>query len=183
MKYDLQALDAALAKRIKEKDLPGVTVCIRGPEGVIFEKGYGYGDENQGRPLNAHTIMGSASMSKSTVCLALSILAAEGKFNWNDPVAKYFPNFELKGSPKMAVTCHHLASHTAGIPPMEPLEWSIALNTPGRSGEWVEAMKATAPNQMNTIEQIIDYIAEGKYKTLGGPGEYMSYSNAGYAIL
>ena len=41
MKYDLQALDAALAKRIKEKDLPGVTVCIRGPEGVIFEKGYG----------------------------------------------------------------------------------------------------------------------------------------------
>ena len=75
MKYDLQALDAALAKRIKEKDLPGVTVCIRGPEGVIFEKGYGYGDENQGRPLNEHTIMGIASMSKSTVCLALSILA------------------------------------------------------------------------------------------------------------
>ena len=140
MKYDLQALDAALAKRIKEKDLPGVTVCIRGPEGVIFEKGYGYGDENQGRPLNEHTIMGIASMSKSTVCLALSILAAEGKFNWNDPVAKYFPNFELKGSPKDAVTVHHLACHTAGIPPMEPLEWSIALNTPGRSGVWVEAM-------------------------------------------
>ena len=41
MKYDLQALDAALAKRIEEKKLPGVTVCIRGPEGVIFEKGYG----------------------------------------------------------------------------------------------------------------------------------------------
>ena len=61
MKYDLQALDAALAKRIKEKDLPGVTVSIRGPEGVIFEKGYGYGDENQGRPLNEHTIMGIAS--------------------------------------------------------------------------------------------------------------------------
>ena len=95
--------------------------------------------------------MGIASMSKSTVCLALSILAAEGKFNWNDPVTKYFPNFELKGSPKDAVTCHHLACHTAGIPPMEPLEWSIALNTPGRSGEWVEAMKATAPNKMDKI--------------------------------
>ena len=39
MKYDLQALDAALAARIQEKKLPGVTVSIRGPEGVIFEKG------------------------------------------------------------------------------------------------------------------------------------------------
>ena len=183
MKYDLQALDAALAKRIEEKKLPGVTVSIRGPEGVIFEKGYGFGDEGGKVPMNEHTIMGIASMSKSTVTLALCILAAEGKFDWNDPVTKYFPNFEMKGSPKDAVTCHHLACHTAGIPPMEPLEWSIALNTPGRSGEWVEAMKATAPNQMNTIEQIIDYISEGKYQTLGGPGEYMSYSNEGYAIL
>ena len=35
MAYDLKALDAALAKRIEEKKLPGVTVCLRGPEGVI----------------------------------------------------------------------------------------------------------------------------------------------------
>ncbi len=183
MKYDLQALDAALAKRIEEKKLPGVTVSIRGPEGVIFEKGYGFGDEARKRPMNEHTIMGIASMSKSTVTLALSILAAEGKFDWNDPVTKYFPTFELKGNPKDSVTVHHLATHTAGIPPMEPLEWSIALNTPGRGGEWVDAMKATAPNQMDTIQQIVDYISEGKYQTLGGPGEYMSYSNEGYAIL
>ena len=75
MKYDLQALDAALAKRIEEKKLPGVTVCIRGPEGVIFEKGYGFGDEGGKIPMNEHTIMGIASMSKSTVTLALCILA------------------------------------------------------------------------------------------------------------
>lgn len=183
MKYDLQALDAALAKRIQEKKLPGVTVCLRGPEGVIFEKGYGVADET-GRPVNENTVMGIASMSKSTATLALCILAAEGKCSFDDPITKYFPTFALKGTPKQAVTLHHLATHTAGIPPMEPLEWSIALNTTKRAeSEWTREMKRTAPNKMDKIEQIVDYIAEGRYPTLGEPGLYMSYSNEGYAIL
>ena len=77
MNYDLTALDTAIQKYICDTDIPGLTVSIRGPEGVIFEKGYGYGAENCGCPLNEHTIMGIASMSKSTVALALCILAAE----------------------------------------------------------------------------------------------------------
>ena len=183
MSYDLKALDAALAKRIAEKKLPGVTVCIRGPEGVIFEKGYGVADE-KGRPVDENTVMGIASMSKSTATLALCILATEGKCSFSDPIVKYFPNFSLKGTPRQSVTLHHLATHTAGIPPMEPLEWSIALNTTERKeSDWTRAMKATAPNKMNKIEQIVDYIAEGRYPTLGEPGNYMSYSNEGYAIL
>ncbi len=182
MAYDLKALDAALSKRIAEQNLPGVTVCLRGPEGVIFEKGYGYCDENK-RPINEHTVMGIASMSKSTVTLALCMLAAEGKFSFDDPVVKYLPDFRLPGSPVQDVTVHHLATHTAGIPPMEPLEWSIAMNTPGCPDPGVEYLCTTAPNKMDTVQQLIDYIAEGKYPTLGGPGEYMSYSNEGYALL
>ena len=91
MKFDLQALDAALAKRIEEKKLPGVTVAIRGPEGVIFEKGYGFGDEGGKVPMNEHTIMGIASMSKSTVTLALSILAAEASSTGTIPFPSTSP--------------------------------------------------------------------------------------------
>ena len=183
MKYDLQALDAALAARIQEKKLPGVTVSIRGPEGVIFEKGYGVADD-KGRAIDENTVMGIASMSKSTATLALCILASEGKCSFDDPVSKYFPNFRLKGTPQQAVTLHHLATHTAGIPPMEPLEWSIALNShERRETDWTRAMKATSPNQMDKIDQVVDYISEGRYPTLGEPGLYMSYSNEGYAIL
>ena len=182
MMYDLKALDDALSKRIAEKKTAGISVCLRGPEGVIFEKGYGYCDENK-RPINEHTVMGIASLSKSTVALSLCMLAAEGKISMDDPVVKYLPTFRMPGSPVQDVTIHHLATHTAGIPPMEPLEWSIAMNTPGCPDPAVEYLCKTSPNQMDTIEQIIDYIAEGKYPTLGGPGEYMSYSNEGYALL
>jgi len=181
MTYDVKALDAALKAYIREQDFPGLTVSIRGSEGVIFEKGYGYGDDNQGCPLNEHTIMGIGSMSKSTVTLALCILAAEGKFRWEDPVVKYLPDFRLQGTPKEAITCHHLACHTAGIPPLNPMNWSLVQHTLGRSGPWVEKMRASAPNDMATIEQVIAYLAT--CKALGGPGEYMSYSNDGYALL
>lgn len=183
MNFDLKALDAALHRRVEEKKLPGVSVAVRGPEGVIFEKGYGFTDMEHARPVDENTIYGIASMSKSTVALTLCILAAEGKISLDQPVTDFIPQFRIPGQPRDAVTLLHLLMHTAGIPPMEPLEWSIALNTPGRDSDWVRRMKASSPNQMDKIEQIIDYISNCPYQTLGAPGEYMSYSNEGYAVL
>jgi len=183
MNYDLQALDRALAARIREKKLPGCSVAIRGPEGELFQKGYGFCDMEHARPVNGDTVFGIASMSKSTVALSLCILAAEGRISLDQPVTDFLPQFRIPGQPRDAVAVRHLLTHTAGIPPMEPLEWSIALNTPGREGDWVRRMKASSPNRMDKIEQIIDYIAHCPYETLGAPGEYMSYSNEGYAVL
>lgn len=55
------------------------------------------------------------------------------------------------------------------------------MNSEGRSeNDWLREMKRTAPNNMETIDEIIDYIAHCGYNTLGAPGEVMSYSNEGY---
>ncbi len=202
MNYDLKALDKALDARIKEKKLPGVSCAIYGPNGVIFEKGYGFGNNEHTKLIDENTIFGIASMSKSTSTLALAILEAEGKFSYDDPVTKYIPSFRIPGNPADTVLVRHLAMHTAGIPPMEPLEWSIAMNSTDRftdaseetvgqdvysaadeSDSWALQMRRTSPNQMDKIEQVIDYIANCKYKTLGAAGEYMSYSNEGYAVI
>lgn len=183
MHIDEIALDARIKELIQKDRLPGVTVCVKGPNGTVFEKAYGYRDEAMSIPTDMDTMFGIASMSKSLTCLALSILETEGKLSWNDPVCKYFPQFRVPGAPRDTVTLRTLAQHTAGIPPMEPLEWSIAVNSINRSGEWIDAMRASAPNSMSTIEQIIDYISNCKYPTVGAPGENMSYSNEGYAIL
>lgn len=88
MNYDLKALDKALDARIKEKKLPGVSCAIYGPDGVIFEKGYGFGNNEHTKLIDENTIFGIASMSKSTSTLALAILEAEGKFSYDDPVTK-----------------------------------------------------------------------------------------------
>ena len=178
-----KALDERIQHLIVKDRLPGVTVCVKGPDGTVFEKAYGYRDANLSVPTDMDTMFGIASMSKSITCLAISILETEGKLSWDDPVCKYFPAFRVPGAPRDTVTLRTLAQHTSGIPPMEPLEWSIAVNSINRSGEWIDAMRASAPNSMSTIDQIIDYIANCDYPTVGSPGENMSYCNEGYAIL
>ena len=178
-----QALGAYLTRWAEKKNLAGVTACILGPDGPVYEWTYGVRDAN-GTPVTMDTMFGIASMSKSMTALCLCILEAEGRLSMDDPVSDYFPDFAVPGQPREAVTLRHLATHTAGIPPMEPLEWSIAMNSPHRrDSDWLRQMKRTAPNPMSTIEQVIDYIAHCPYHTLGAPGEVMSYSNEGYAIL
>lgn len=183
MHFDANALDERIQFLIRKDRLPGVTVCVKGPEGIVFEKAYGFRDAALSVPTDMDTMFGIASMSKSITCLALSILETEGKLSWEDPVCKYFPDFRVPGAPRDTVTLRTLAQHTSGIPPMEPLEWSIAVNSVNRSGEWIDAMRESAPNSMSTIGQIIDYISHCEYPTVGAPGENMSYSNEGYAIL
>lgn len=180
---DFEILDQYLGELYEKMELPGVSVCLAGPEGVVFEKGYGFADGEQKRKVDAQTVYGVASMSKSMTTLCLCMLAVEGKVSFDDPVARYFPRLHIPGVPDETLTLHHLATHTSGIPPMEPLEWSIAMNTSQRDSEWIREMRRTAPNKMETIDQIVDYISLGKYPQLGQPGEYMSYSNEGYALL
>ena len=162
--YDTDKLDNYLKKLFDEKKYPSLTVCIRGPEGIIFEKGYGYCDSGKTKSAGIDTVYGIASMSKSLTSLACAILETEGKLSFSDPVTKYFPQFSIPGTPKESVTLRHLAMHTAGIPPIPPLEWSIVMNTPGRVSEEAKKLIESAPNKMDTIEDIIDYIANsGEY--------------------
>ena len=183
MSIDFSAADARIASLIERAGLPGVAVCALGPDGARFEKGYGFRDAGRAIAVDPDTMFGIASMSKSITALAVEILESEGKLSYDDPVYRYFPNFRVPGAARDAVTLRTLASHTSGIPPMEPLEWSIAMNSPRRDGEWIRAMRASAPNPMATIDQVIDYIASCPYPTVGAPGENMSYCNEGYAIL
>ena len=179
---DTTLLSKHLDDLATKMNLAGVSACIMGPDGPAFSWKYGVRDA-QCTPVDGETMFGIASMSKSITALCLCILETEGKLRLDDPVADYVPGFCVPGQPRDSVSIRHLAMHTGGIPPMEPLEWSIAMNSASRDSEWLRQMRKTAPNKMETIGQIIDYIASCPYRTLGAPGEVMSYSNEGYAIL
>ena len=62
MNRDIRALDKALECLFQEKGFPGIAVTIRGPEGVLFEKGYGMRDIENQLPADENTIFGIASM-------------------------------------------------------------------------------------------------------------------------
>jgi len=181
---DKAKLDAHLSRWAEKKNLAGVSAYIAGPNGCEYAWNYGFRDSEGKICPDSDTMYGIASMSKSMTALCACILHTEGKLSIHDPVSDYLPGFAIAGQPKEAVTIRHLAMHTAGIPPMEPLEWSIAMNSVDRQeSEWLLEMRRTSPNQMDKIEHILDYIAHCGYEALGAPGEVMSYSNEGYAVL
>jgi len=184
MMIDKTALDAHLNHWAKKKNLAGVSAYIAGPDGCEYAWNYGFRDAEGKIMPDSDTMYGIASMSKSITALCACILHCEGRMSIHDPVSDYLPDFAIAGQPKEAVTVRHLAMHTAGIPPMEPLEWSIAMNSEDRQeSDWLLEMRRTAPNKMETIDQILNYIAHCGYEALGAPGEVMSYSNEGFAIL
>ncbi|MDY3917985.1 MAG: serine hydrolase domain-containing protein [Candidatus Limivivens sp.] len=179
MRQNTEMLDRYLGDLFLKRGYPGMAVCIRGPEGILFDRGYGFRNMEKKQKVDGDTVFGIASMSKSMTALACCILETEGKMCLEDPVAAYLPDFHIPGTADECVTVKMLAMHRAGIPPMEPLEWSIAKNSKERDSYWYREMLRTAPNQMDQISQIIDYITAGNYEPLGAPGEYMSYSNEG----
>lgn len=178
-----KALTEFLQKKFDEGKYSGVSVCITGPEGVLYEANFGVKSRRTMSPVNGDTVFGIASMSKSFTTLSLCILAAEGKIDLDRPVSDFFPGFHLPGVPDELVTVRQMMMNRSGLPPMEPLEWSISMNSPERDNDYHRKIVSTAPNKMETIDQVIEYISQGRYRALGEPGEYMSYSNEGYAIL
>lgn len=183
MKTSKSKLTQHLKSLAAEKKWGGISFAVYGPKGLEYAGGIGHRDCERKQKIDENTVVGIASMSKSMTTLALCLLQVDGKLCLDDPVAKYFPKFRVPGQPKETVTLRHLAMHTAGIPPIEPLEWSLAMADKGREEKWIVEARKTAPNKMNKVEQIIEYIGKMPYEPLGAPGEYMSYSNDGYAIL
>ena len=172
-----------IEKLFEQKGYPGMALSIRGPEGILFEKGFGYRDMKSRHLVDQDTVFGIASMSKSMTALSCCILQSEGKLNLDDPITKYFPSLHLPGTPDECVTLRMIAMHQTGLPPLPPLEWSIAMNSIQDDSLWYRHMLETAPNEMNKIEHIVQYLSKGNYQLIGAPGEYMSYSNEGYALL
>ena len=183
MKQDLNALDLALQKKIEEKGCTGVSVCIRGPEGIVFEKGYGKRSIRDDLPVLPDTVFGCASLTKSFTALTMCLLHTEGVLDIDEPAVKFLPDLHIPGVPDELVTLRQLALHRAGIPLNECLDWCIAVNTPGPYYQNDDRLRETCPNPMNTIDGIIEVIGEGAIRTLGEPGEYMSYCNESFALL
>ena len=187
MRYDLDSLESFIEEYTRLKEVPGISVFVTGPEGLIYKKSLGFCDVYKTKPVNEETIFGIASMSKSVTCTCLSILESEGKLSFMDPASKYLPELKIPGTPREALLIHHLANMTSGLPPLPILTISVATHT--KLGGWIgeegaKLVQQLKPNSYGTIDEIVEYITDSEaFVPLGAPGEYVSYSNDSYALL
>ncbi len=95
----LQAQDASLEKLIeswrRDFDIPGLSVGIIKDGEVVLAEGFGVREAGNNEKADASTLYAIASNTKAFISASIAVLVKEGKVQWDDPVRKYLPYFEL----------------------------------------------------------------------------------------
>ena len=125
----LDRIDAMLQKAVADGEVPGVVALVARNGKIVFHKAYGKADE-AGRALQKDDIFRIASQSKAITSTAVMMLWEEGKFQLDDPISKYIPEFKnpqvLRGfkyqdttyttePAKSEITIRQLLTHTSGL--------------------------------------------------------------------
>ncbi len=113
--YSPTAIDTMFNKQLTDKTARGISFVLIANGKVVFEKGYGYSDMKNVKPVDAqNTIFSIASVSKIFATLSLMQLQEKGKCKISDDVNKYL-GFKIKNPFSTPVTIFNLMTHTAGF--------------------------------------------------------------------
>lgn len=90
----LEKLEHLTNQFIDQGHLAGSVILVSHRGEIIYWKAQGYADTSTARPLQRDSIFRIYSMTKPVVTAALMILYEDGRFQLNDPVSKYLPEFK-----------------------------------------------------------------------------------------
>jgi CubicO group peptidase (beta-lactamase class C family) len=172
----LARVDKALDQAIAKSQAPGAVVLARMPrEGELLEHESVRGNAVL-RPeriaMARDTIFDLASLTKPIVtATSLMLLAAEGRLDLDDPVAKVLPPFGERG--KEAVTIRGLLTHTSGLKPWRPFHEAL-LERERKKGERLLGTPAAK-------EAVLERIYRGAL--VHEPGEAAVYGDLDFILL
>ncbi len=126
----LARMDVMCQQAVSNGDIPGAVVLVARQGKIVYWKAFGMADNENNRPLKKDDIFRIASMSKAITSTAVMMLWEEGKFQLDDPISKYIPEFK---KPQLLhkfqysdtsyttvpasreITIRHLLTHTSGL--------------------------------------------------------------------
>jgi CubicO group peptidase (beta-lactamase class C family) len=126
----LSRIDKFITEQVDKKNIPGAVVLIARNGKVVMYKAFGYDEMEKKLPLKKDQIFRIASQTKAITSVAAMMLWEEGKFNLEDPVSMYIPEFKnptvlktynekdstyTSEPAKKEITIRQLITHTSGI--------------------------------------------------------------------
>jgi CubicO group peptidase (beta-lactamase class C family) len=96
----------------KDQGFNGVVLIAKGDE-ILFQKGYGFSDQNSKVKTDKNTIYQIASTTKTFTAAAIIKLVEENKLKLTDSLGKFFPKAPAD---KTGITIHQLLTHYSGLP-------------------------------------------------------------------
>ncbi|MEQ9027379.1 MAG: serine hydrolase domain-containing protein, partial [Aggregatilineales bacterium] len=113
----LKGFEQFVKDTMEEWQVPGVAIAIVKDDEVVYAEGFGYRDVENELPVTPETIFAIGSSTKSFTATSAGIMVDDGKLDWNTPIRKWLPSFELHdrfASERM--TLADLLCHRSGLP-------------------------------------------------------------------
>jgi CubicO group peptidase (beta-lactamase class C family) len=125
----LSRIDTMCNNYIRDNRLPGMVMLVARKGKIAYHKAFGSADAVTKEPLKTNHIFRIASQTKAITSTAVMMLWEEGKFELDDPIEKYIPEFKdaaildslyedgtfTTKPAKNKITIRHLLTHTSGI--------------------------------------------------------------------
>jgi CubicO group peptidase (beta-lactamase class C family) len=168
---DLHALESFVLERMAKTKLSAVSLALVDGDQIIYERGFGLRDREQGLPATPATNYNIGSVTKSFTCVAIMQLQERGLLSIEDPVDKYV-DLRLKPFGE-TVRIRHLMSHTSGLPATAYLENLLRYHH--------GAADRLLP--LGNLADMLTFMNGAADWVESRPGERWFYLNEGYVLL
>lgn len=172
---DLLAMDKKVNAYLRKWHMKGASIAITRGDSLVYAKGYGWADEENGLEMTPRHIMRMASVSKLITATGIMVLHDRGELNIKDTV--FGPSGILNDSTITAlikdknyykITVEHLMRHQAGF----------------RRDPLFSSRDVKHQLQLDHAPEAEDFYKVVLNKRLKfAPGSWQSYSNFGYLLL
>ncbi len=157
----LSQYEGFIERAIRSGSSPGAAVAIVKDSSIIFLKGFGLKQIGKPDSIDVNSVFRLGSVSKCFASVLAGTLVSDHVFDWDDPVVKYLPDFELKSKENTAkLSLRHVLSHTIGLP----------------YHAFTNMIEERAP--LDTLFKELRYL-----DLIGEPGKVYSYQNVGYSLI
>ncbi|MEZ5149503.1 MAG: serine hydrolase [Bacteroidales bacterium] len=92
---DYDSLDIYIKNAADMFGMPGIAIGIVKDDKIVFNHAYGFSNTETKTEVTPETVFAIASCSKAFTTACLSILADQGKINWDDRVIDHYPEFQM----------------------------------------------------------------------------------------
>ncbi|WP_375463787.1 serine hydrolase domain-containing protein [uncultured Methylobacterium sp.] len=124
----LERIDAWMRRLVADGRLAGLSVAVARRGRTAFHRAHGLADLARGTPFTTDTVARIYSMTKPLTSVAVMQLYEEGRFQLDDPVARFLPEFSemrvatggnrarIETEPaRRPITIRDLLTHTGGL--------------------------------------------------------------------
>lgn len=115
--HAVQALPGIVQDIMTRSGVPGMAVAVVVDGKTVLVRGWGTREVGRNAPVDASTVFQIASISKSLSATVAAIEVSQGTVAWDDPVARYLPDFRLQDAyVSRHATIGDFFAHRSGLP-------------------------------------------------------------------